>query len=682
MSTDQETREYKAAGDRLVSVMPFLGGDPFTITLAQVQEFYSTPSKSGARPGIRDAFKYMQLCASNRLDPRQGDCYLLGYDDQRSGKTTWTQITAHQVFLKRAEVHPEFDGFESGIIVRDSSGVIREIVGDYNNDDEVVVGGWCRVFFKTRKYPMYKRLKLSTFSTGQSRWNKDPAGMIVKCFDVETEVLTSRGFEKFRDVTGSVLQVTDRGLEVTDSVPFVQPYDKEMVQMDSDDLNFCVTPNHDMITTEGKVPACTMFENARSRPTYWIPRCVGGSRPEYLISDEAIRLAAAYLADGHDKPHSSFWISVSRPRKVEAIERLGMFHSRHVQKPTTAEAKDGTRTVRTKTAKQVFGHRYADIAPLAGRGKIVSVSTLLSLSRRQAKVFVDALIEFDGSLNKKTGVRRFYSSRDEVTQAFELAAVIAGYAVSDRKIRTSDIGTKDNVCLTISARSDIGVRRWNRDYNNSAVGKRRPGLEVVDNGSGRVWCVKVPSGVIVVRRNGFSMLCGNCAEGDALRSAFPNSLGGLFLLDEREEQLESPAPPAEKISRIGQLTEKLTYEAAAPAIPTATQVAPRETVPNRDEQSSEPPLEQEQQHEREPGDEADTPPVTVDWVITAMRAAFAANDMARVRQLYNEHTGPDSEFDSEGRDCVQSLYNEFKKAGETAAKGKEQKKAFPTNPNT
>jgi hypothetical protein len=44
----------------------------------------------------------------------------------------------------------------------------------------------------------------------------------------------------------------------------------------------------------------------------------------------------------------------------------------------------------------------------------------------------------------------------------------------------------------------------------------------------------VPSGIIVVRRHGFSMLCGNCAESAALRQAFPSDIGGLYLASEIE----------------------------------------------------------------------------------------------------------------------------------------------------
>src|SRR5207237_2038718 len=118
------------------------------------------------------------------------------------------------------------------------------------------------------------------------------------CFDERTEVLTTRGFERFDTVEGKVLQVTGHGLEPTEAIPFVQAYDGQMVTLESDDFNFCVTPNHDMVTTNGKVEAGEMYEQARSRSVHRIPRLFQGSSPGLAISNHAIALAAPYLADG------------------------------------------------------------------------------------------------------------------------------------------------------------------------------------------------------------------------------------------------------------------------------------------------------------------------------------------------------------------------------------------------
>ena len=103
-------------------------------------------------------------------------------------------------------------------------------------------------------------------------WARMPKLMIAKCFDEQTEILTANGFQRFADVDAPIMQVTERGLEPTDAKPFRQDYDGTMIVLDSDDLNFSVTPNHDMVTTTGRIEAGALFDRARSRPQFWIPR--------------------------------------------------------------------------------------------------------------------------------------------------------------------------------------------------------------------------------------------------------------------------------------------------------------------------------------------------------------------------------------------------------------------------
>jgi RecT family len=370
-------------------------------------------------------------------------------------------------------------------------------------------------------------------------WPKMFALMIAKCFDEETEVLTDRGFELFVNVQGRVLQVTSKGLEPTDAKPFSKVWHGEMVTLDSDDLNFSVTPNHDMLTTKGKIEAAQMFDSSRARGGHIIPRCVPSTLPEHLVSDEELQLAAAYLADGTDVSLSSFRIEVSRPRKVSKLNAIGQFKSCRTRLCAGDVAHAAGRDIRTLSDKVSYLYGYGAVSWLCLPGKKIRPGVAHNLSARQARLFVDTWIEFDGSQNKTSGVRRFYSSREEHCGLFEVAAVVAGYSVSVRRARTSDISSRDNYCITISDRSEIKVKRWNRPTSARPTGLKRTGLELTTNTSGVVWCVTVPSGVIVVRRKGFSMQCGNCAEAQALRKAFPQELGSLYITEEMDQ---APAP--------------------------------------------------------------------------------------------------------------------------------------------
>ena len=161
--------------------------------------------------------------------------------------------------------------------------------------------------------------------------------------------------------------------------------------------------------------------------------------------------------------------------------------------------------------------------------KLFAPSLLDQLSAEESAVIVDAMVEFDGNVTS-TGTRRYYSSRPELMGQFERLAVQAGYSVSRRRERNSP-GASTNYFVTISRKRSVtalSVAGGMTIRNGHRNVMRMEGT----NPSGEVWCCTVPSGVIVVRRNGLSMLCGNCAEAAALRRAFPEELGNELTAEE------------------------------------------------------------------------------------------------------------------------------------------------------
>jgi len=126
--------------------------------------------------------KFLMMCRARKLDPFEGDSFFIGFDTQDGPR--FSLITAHQAFLKRAELNPEYDGMESGVIViRDNAAI--ELEGDFHLDSDTLVGGWCRVYFKNRSKPMFKRVKLTTFNKGTQLWASNPSGMITKCAEAD-----------------------------------------------------------------------------------------------------------------------------------------------------------------------------------------------------------------------------------------------------------------------------------------------------------------------------------------------------------------------------------------------------------------------------------------------------------------------------------------------------------------
>lgn len=341
-------------------------------------------------------------------------------------------------------------------------------------------------------------------------WRRRVFGQLAKCFDSETEVLTTNGFQRFSEVTGRILQVTENGLEPCDASPFMQEYAGPMIVADGERLNFAVTPNHEMLTTSGSIAAGNLYEKAGTAPKFFIPRAPRFNRPDAPVLDEILKLVGYYMADGSHTGYRQMRIAVSRPYKIDALRELDLHQRESVKRDAgrVAVTSDG-REIITALDKTTFTYDFSLIEAFVDSAKILKLERVLALSQRQARVIVDALLEFDGA--ETNGTRRLSQRNANVLREFEWLAVQAGYSISQRKMRYSDIGNAETV--TVSIADDFPVVR--------GVADNKASLTVRRNTSGNVWCVTVPSHVIVVRRRGFSMLCHQCAEAQALRKAFP-----------------------------------------------------------------------------------------------------------------------------------------------------------------
>lgn len=178
---DQNKKLLDSILDREIEYEPFLAkpGDTIKLSARLVLKYLCRPTKSGQKCTDDQAVRFMMLCKARGLNPWEGDAFLIGYDTDDGPE--FSLVTAHQAFLKRAEVHPDFEGMESGIIVANKDGTVSELPGAYRTEEQILVGGWARIHMKGRKVPIYKSLRLAAYNKGRSRWKVDPESMILKC---------------------------------------------------------------------------------------------------------------------------------------------------------------------------------------------------------------------------------------------------------------------------------------------------------------------------------------------------------------------------------------------------------------------------------------------------------------------------------------------------------------------
>ena len=128
----------------------------------------------------------MMLCHSRGLNPWEGDAFIIGYDGKDGPE--FALVTAHQAYLKRAEMHPEFDGMESGVVVKRGEQTV-EYQGDMVEPGDTFMGAWAKVYFKKRTYPVYRRCQIGKVRKPFGLWNSQPEMMCVKT--AESDALRS-----------------------------------------------------------------------------------------------------------------------------------------------------------------------------------------------------------------------------------------------------------------------------------------------------------------------------------------------------------------------------------------------------------------------------------------------------------------------------------------------------------
>lgn len=117
---------------------------------------------------------FINLCKYQKLNPFLKEAYLVKF-----GSKDAQIIVSKEAFMKRAEAHPQYAGFEAGIIVERESALV-EIEGAIKLEKDMIVGGWAKVFRKDRERPVSVKIAFQEFSKGQSTWNSMPLTMIRK----------------------------------------------------------------------------------------------------------------------------------------------------------------------------------------------------------------------------------------------------------------------------------------------------------------------------------------------------------------------------------------------------------------------------------------------------------------------------------------------------------------------
>jgi phage recombination protein Bet len=128
----------------------------------------------------QEAYNYIQLCRAQGLNPYLGEAHLIKY-----GSSPATTVVGKESYTKRAENHPQFQGFSAGVVIS-KNGQVENRDGTIVLAGEDLIGGWCDVYRKDRIVPSKAVVSFAEYVGKKSdgsineTWRKRPGTMIRK----------------------------------------------------------------------------------------------------------------------------------------------------------------------------------------------------------------------------------------------------------------------------------------------------------------------------------------------------------------------------------------------------------------------------------------------------------------------------------------------------------------------
>lgn len=329
-----------------------------------------------------------------------------------------------------------------------------------------------------------------------------------ECFDDKTEVLTDNGWVLFKDLSKSakVAQYCLDTGEVTFDKPLTyveKEFNGNMHNYSGKSSDICVTPKHEILV---KHPAKSTYKKARSESGVWsrnyrFPTSGYGTGNTKLTSLE--RLLIAIQADGSlygmcptGEGRKDFTINLGKERKIERLK--GIF--KDLDLSYNESKRDNGQTVfNAKLPEEV------DVTLVKTFGWV----DLESIGKDWVDSFVEELGQWDSHVRNNNTL--FYSTNEEAIDKVQAILTLGGY--------TGFKGVNRTAGKSLQNLNPNGVERktsktcWVLSIT-PIEHKVYPKREEVSY-NGLVYCVEMPKGTVVTRRNGSVSIQGNCRHSRA-----------------------------------------------------------------------------------------------------------------------------------------------------------------------
>lgn len=169
-------------------------------------------------------FKFFtELCKARGLNPFLKEVYCIKYENKPA-----QIVVGKDVVIKKAVLHPKYDGMESGVIVLGQKGEVIERQGGFYLPSEKLVGAWAKVYRKDWTHPAYVSAPLSEMAQrkGSGEMNSQWASKTAMMAEKVVKVRALR--DTFVEMFAGMYEAEEFGETIPNTVP-AQPVQQDNI---------------------------------------------------------------------------------------------------------------------------------------------------------------------------------------------------------------------------------------------------------------------------------------------------------------------------------------------------------------------------------------------------------------------------------------------------------------------
>lgn len=330
------------------------------------------------------------------------------------------------------------------------------------------------------------------------------------CYDDQTEVLTENGWKLFKDVGDERVATRSVTGELEYQLPInhIERDATSLLVYEGTRLNFAVTPKHRMLVTNSRGRESFVLAEDLSNGYYKVPKTSRFTTtiapPKYgdETPDDFARFVGFWLADGRKckgyDGHHGIRISQTKSDGIAWVDslmsRLGWHHRRWVQ---------GTGEVVWHVTSKALREYLSNLQ----EGVELRLPSDCYVWSEGREGLLEGLLVGDGvwsaQQQRYTG---FWNTSEKLVDDVQRLLIHNGS--NGRKRLNRLAGTLVNMYRgkQIISTKDL----WYLHIDLKSDAKLFPRRIVEQDYAGKVYCLTVPNGTLMVRRNGVAMWCGNC----------------------------------------------------------------------------------------------------------------------------------------------------------------------------